>query len=165
MGLGCFHWSREDCVRPDRMYKIMRGMDRVDREQLFPFIEGSVARGHKFNVRGGRFRGDLRKIFFTQRVVTIWNALSGRVVEAGCLTSFKKYLDEYLARHNIQGYGPSVDKWDEVGRSGPFMRWCRLDGPKGLFCTVVFCDSDSPHPSGCSSRVSLVIECNETVCL
>ena len=89
-----------------------RSMDRVDREQLFPFVEGSVTRGHMLKVRGGRLMGDLRKNCFTQRAVTVWNALSGRVVEVGCLTSFKKYLDEYLARHNIQGNGPSAGKWD-----------------------------------------------------
>ena len=63
----------------------MKGMDRKDREQLFPLIEGSVRRGHKLKVRGGRFRGDLRKNVFTQRVVTVRNALPGKVVEAGCL--------------------------------------------------------------------------------
>ena len=89
----------------------MRGMDRVDREQLFPLVEGSVTRGHKLKVRSGRFRWDLRKNVFTQRVMMVWNALPGRVVKVGCLTSFKKYLDEYLAHHNIQGYGPSAGKW------------------------------------------------------
>ena len=53
------------------VYKIMRGKDRVDREQLFPLVEGSVTRGHKFKVRGRRFRGDVRKNFFTQKVVTV----------------------------------------------------------------------------------------------
>ena len=72
----------------------MRGMDRVDREQLFPLLEGSVTRGHNLEVRGGRFREELRKNLSTQRVVTVWNALPGRVVEAGCLISFNKYLDE-----------------------------------------------------------------------
>ena len=33
-------------------FKIMRGMDRVDREQLFPLVEGSVTRGHKLKVGG-----------------------------------------------------------------------------------------------------------------
>ena len=42
------------------MYKVMRGMDRVDRKQLFPLVEGSVTRGHRFKVRGRRFREDLR---------------------------------------------------------------------------------------------------------
>ena len=39
------------------VYKIMRDMDRVDKEQLFPLIEGSVMRGHRFKVRGRRFGG------------------------------------------------------------------------------------------------------------
>ena len=94
--------------RQIEVFKIMRGMDRVNREQLSPLVEGSVTRGHKLKMRGGRFRGDLRKKLFNQRVVTVRNALPGRVVEAGCLTSFKKYLDEYLAHRNIQGYGPSA---------------------------------------------------------
>ena len=38
------------------VFKIMRGMDRVDREQLFPLVEGSVTRGQRFKVRGRRFR-------------------------------------------------------------------------------------------------------------
>ena len=46
------------------VFKIMRGMDKVDREQLFPLVEGSVTRGHKLEVRDGRFRGDLRKNVF-----------------------------------------------------------------------------------------------------
>ena len=83
------------------VYKIMSDMDGVDKEQLFPLVEGSVTRGHKFKVRGRRFRGDVRKNVFTQRVVTVWNALLGRVVEAGCLTRFKKYLDKNLAHHPL----------------------------------------------------------------
>ena len=92
--------------------KIMRGMDRMNKEQLPPLVEGSVTRGHKLKVEGGRFRGDLRKNVFTQRMVTVRNVLPGKVVEEGCLLSFRKYLDEYLAHHNIQCCGPSAGKWD-----------------------------------------------------
>jgi len=53
----------------------------------------------------------MRENIFTQRVVRVWNVLPGSVVEVGCLTSFKKYLDEHLVHHNIQGYGPSAGKW------------------------------------------------------
>jgi len=63
----------------------MRDMDR-----------GSVTRGRRFKMRGRRFRGDVRKNFFTQRVVRVWNALPGRVVEAGCFASFKKFKDFLL---------------------------------------------------------------------
>ena len=84
------------------VYKIMRDIDRVGKEQLFPLVEGSVTRGHRFKVRGRRFREDVSKNCFTQGVMTVWNALPGRVVEAGCLTSFKNYSDEHLAHHNIK---------------------------------------------------------------
>ena len=88
----------------------MRDMDRMDKEQLFPSVEGSVVSGQRFEMRDGRIRGDVRKNFFTQRVVTGLECLAWRVVEASCLTSFKKYLDEHLAHHNIQGYGPSAGR-------------------------------------------------------
>jgi len=92
----------------------MRDMDRGDKEQLFPLVEGSVTRGHRFKLRGRRFRGDARESFFTERVVvvTVWNVLPGRVVEAGCHTSFKRYLDEHMECHDIQGSGPCANKWD-----------------------------------------------------
>ena len=32
------------------VYKIMRGMDRVDSQKLFPRVEESIARGHRFKV-------------------------------------------------------------------------------------------------------------------
>ena len=37
------------------VYKIMMGIDRVDRKELFPLVEGSITRGHRFKVRGRRF--------------------------------------------------------------------------------------------------------------
>ena len=42
----------------------------------------SITRGHRFKVRGGKFKGDVRGRFFTQRLVDAWNALPEEVVEA-----------------------------------------------------------------------------------
>ena len=85
----------------------LRGIDQVDRKELFSLLEESITRAIRFKIRGRRFRGDLRKNFFTQRVVGTWNSLP---VEAGTLTTFKKHLDEHLKCHSIQGYGPSAGK-------------------------------------------------------
>ena len=105
--LGLFSLERRR-LRGDliEVYKIMRGMDRVDSQKLFPRAEESITRGHRFKVRGARFKGDVRGKFFTQRVVGAWNLLSGEVVEAETIVTFKGRLDKYMNRMGIEGYGP-----------------------------------------------------------
>ncbi|KFO58683.1 hypothetical protein N302_05043, partial [Corvus brachyrhynchos] len=44
----------------------------------------------------GRFRLDIRKSFFTQRVVGHWNRLSREVVTAPSLIETKRHLDNTL---------------------------------------------------------------------
>ena len=54
-------------------YKIMRGIDEVDNEHLFPKVGESKTRGHSFKVRGERYRRVQRDNFFTQRVESVWS--------------------------------------------------------------------------------------------
>ncbi|KFR08996.1 hypothetical protein Y956_03873, partial [Nipponia nippon] len=50
-----------------------------------------------FKLKEGRFRLDIRKAFFTMRVVKHWHRLPREVVDAPSLETFKARLDGALS--------------------------------------------------------------------
>ena len=71
----------------------LRGDYKQERDQLFTWIDCDRTRGNDFKLKKGRFRLDVRGMFFTERVGKCWNRLPRVVVDAPSLEVCRIRLD------------------------------------------------------------------------
>ena len=77
-------------------FQYLKGAYKQEGERLFMRVDSYRTRENGFKLGQGRFRLDIRRKFFTQRVVTHWNRLPKEVVDASSLEVFKAWLDVAL---------------------------------------------------------------------
>jgi len=75
----------------------LKGAYSKDGENIFSRACCDTTRSNGFKLREGRFRVDVRKNFFTIRVVKRWHRLPREAVEAPPLETFKARLDGALS--------------------------------------------------------------------
>jgi len=78
-------------------FQYLKGAYRKDGEGLFTRVCSDRTRGNSSKVKEGRFRLDIRKKFFTMRVVKHWHRLPREAVAALSVEVFKARLDGALS--------------------------------------------------------------------
>ena len=81
--------NRADLIE---MYKISHQMSAIKLQDMFQLVPDSRTRGHPLKLYKHRSRLDLRRHFFSERVVDRWNSLDEDTVSSASVNAFKSRL-------------------------------------------------------------------------
>ena len=71
-------------------------------------MDQTLTRGHSWKLAKDRSRLEIRKNFFTSRVVNIWNSLTDKVACAQSVNAFENCLDKLWSNHPMK-YNPDAE--------------------------------------------------------
>jgi hypothetical protein len=83
-------------------FNIYRGMSGINIDSMFESVRDSRTRGHSLKLGKNQSNLDIRKFFFSERVVSRWNALIEAVDSVPTVNAFKNGLNR--TRLNKKGF-------------------------------------------------------------
>ena len=87
------------------IWKIINGLCSVPPDTLFSFyLANNITRGHQYKIFLPRSNSEIRRRFFSVRVIARWNSLSADTVSAENLDSFKAKLHRDLGEELFSYY-------------------------------------------------------------
>ena len=80
------------------MYQLVWNLIDVDNKQFFSFVTDPKTRGHSLRIKTPKAcKTEIRRNFFSQKIVLQWNNLPSAVVYSPNIDAFKRRYDEYKA--------------------------------------------------------------------
>ena len=82
-------------------YKLVTNKYDQNVEKLLELEDVGRTRGHNMKIKKQRFKTDVGKFNFRNRIANIWNNLPRKVVEAPSINSFKNRLDKLWKKEDM----------------------------------------------------------------
>lgn len=79
-----------------QVFKLISGLEDIDYTKFFELSEISHTRGHRLKLRKQNASKDIRKYFFSLRIVNSWNNLPDEIVNSRTLNQFKNRFDKFM---------------------------------------------------------------------
>ena len=77
------------------VFKTVKGLNKVDCNQFFKFSKNTMTRGHRLKLGKNRSRLEIRRNFYSNRAVNLWNTLPEDVINANTVNIFKNKYDKF----------------------------------------------------------------------
>ena len=85
-------------------FHIIKGIDNIDYRKFFEVRQDSITRGHSLKLVKPRASSEMRRNFYSHRIVNDWNMLPDAAVQAETVLQFKKEYEFYTNTKDHKGH-------------------------------------------------------------